>query len=1085
MAIFTSKATGNWSASGQTTWNEVGVPGPGDSATINSPHTATVDIDTTAGDNTDSAIVINSGATLVVAASVTLTVTGNIDNAGSIDLGAGAAIFERASFYRSLTVDHTQVPSDQTDFPVLVYISDATFKDISNGGHVIDGSSDIVFFSDSRLSTQLHSEIDFYDNVNGILWAWVKLPTVSSSVDTIFYVAYGVTTSRLTNPWNSNYIGVWHLPNGTTLGALDSTANGLNGSIGSAVVAATGKINGAASFNASTPNSFINVPYNAAMDSTNITLAAWIKTSTRGPSMVIADREAGSVPRIFQFTITPDGGVVRLFFIPFIGGNTHQLEGSTEIGDGNWHYCVGTYDGTTIRVYVDGNADGTLSVSGTLAIGSRDLVFGCSNNFVNQPLTGQLDELKYLSAAMTADWIKTEYNNQSNPGTFLSLGVENIRSQIVPSAATITLTGGVSPLSIGLASTPASLVLTGLTSIVSRTLLPAPATLTLTGATSTLLLFSTISPQSYTKVRFTGGPALIGTSPAPGPGGSGRFSSYTIFVNKVDRTNNIFVGAPTGPGIQINKQINSRRTCTFTAYDKGTGYYPNADDPVEIYEHGTSLIFKGSIDSSQQHSYPRSTKLDTQVSCTDLGIVCDRRVVGKFYIPLFFPTVDNIVSDIVQTALAGTGITYFGDGTVDGLNETGITFFYVTVTEALNSLASLINCDWDIDVHGVLRLFTPIDGYTDAPASFTDSSNNWDDMRVIRTRAYFGNKIYAKSSINLGNIWMDSKVASAANLFGMAFLTSYPLTVTPIVKVGGVDVVVIPMSGIPASGGAFDYYYVDPGGIGVFRNWLLPPLAGGTTVDILYPAPLPFVGIAEDDTSIASVGEFDLAVEAGAIDDQQQLQAIAVAELARGVERPVQVEIDTRTTGFEPGMRMTVNSTHPPVNDLFIVESVTMQEADQNFFRTTVKGSNRAFQRAASPASYLGTIIARTRIPADRITETLSFTVAGTIEGQTNPGLTTGLKTALRVAEKKGSIGWVTITFPTAAVALAEIKVFQNGVSIFGTVNLLLLPGELTHKQWILSTIPLKSMPGDQYTFNVLQADATLKDGTLNVFILG
>lgn len=42
MAAYTSKATGNWDASGQTTWNEVGVPGNGDTVTIAINHTITI-----------------------------------------------------------------------------------------------------------------------------------------------------------------------------------------------------------------------------------------------------------------------------------------------------------------------------------------------------------------------------------------------------------------------------------------------------------------------------------------------------------------------------------------------------------------------------------------------------------------------------------------------------------------------------------------------------------------------------------------------------------------------------------------------------------------------------------------------------------------------------------------------------------------------------------------------------------------------------------------------------------------------------------------------------------------------------------
>lgn len=79
MAAFTSKATGNWSASGQTTWNEVGVPGNGDTVTIT--HTVTVDANTIVGPSGASgtvAITISSPGVLVIAAGITLTCRGDI-----------------------------------------------------------------------------------------------------------------------------------------------------------------------------------------------------------------------------------------------------------------------------------------------------------------------------------------------------------------------------------------------------------------------------------------------------------------------------------------------------------------------------------------------------------------------------------------------------------------------------------------------------------------------------------------------------------------------------------------------------------------------------------------------------------------------------------------------------------------------------------------------------------------------------------------------------------------------------------------------------------------------------------------------
>jgi len=63
-APFTSKATGNYNATGQTTWNETGTPGGNngaDEVTINSPNNVTV---TAANDANADTITVNPGAIL-------------------------------------------------------------------------------------------------------------------------------------------------------------------------------------------------------------------------------------------------------------------------------------------------------------------------------------------------------------------------------------------------------------------------------------------------------------------------------------------------------------------------------------------------------------------------------------------------------------------------------------------------------------------------------------------------------------------------------------------------------------------------------------------------------------------------------------------------------------------------------------------------------------------------------------------------------------------------------------------------------------------------------------------------------------
>ena len=102
MALFTSKASGNWSSGGQTTWNEVGVPGAGDTVSIGA-HNITVDVNTTIGtspnDTTTRAITYTQARTLTIAAGVTLTCRGSIGfiNGCGLLLQAGANLVFDAS----------------------------------------------------------------------------------------------------------------------------------------------------------------------------------------------------------------------------------------------------------------------------------------------------------------------------------------------------------------------------------------------------------------------------------------------------------------------------------------------------------------------------------------------------------------------------------------------------------------------------------------------------------------------------------------------------------------------------------------------------------------------------------------------------------------------------------------------------------------------------------------------------------------------------------------------------------------------------------------------------------------------------
>lgn len=343
------------------------------------------------------------------------------------------------SYNRTITIDHTKCgSSNSTDKDVLIYISDTTFKVTGSGGHVTDTQGDdIGFFSDSGLATPLFWEIESYDGTNGVLWAWVKVPTVSSSVDTVIYVGYGdaaITTfqSTATSVWNSAYKGVWHLPDGSSLTALDSTTTGANAAAitGTATAGKTGP--GGVSIAGGTQH----IDFGDVIDiqGTNITIEGWANRNANNAYHTLLTRNGTGGPAVplqwqctwltnadapangFRFDFVDTGGTVR---------TTNSSSGA--INDtAAWHYVVCTYDGVNVKLYADGASVGSAArtESITTTVTGDKVRIGTDSPRGSNYANGKFDEIRVSNVARSADWITTSYNNQNNPATFMTLGSE-------------------------------------------------------------------------------------------------------------------------------------------------------------------------------------------------------------------------------------------------------------------------------------------------------------------------------------------------------------------------------------------------------------------------------------------------------------------------------------------------------------------------------------------------------------------------------------------------------------------------------------------------------------------------------------
>jgi subtilisin-like proprotein convertase family protein len=91
-------------------------------------------------------------------------------------------------------------------------------------------------------------------------------------------------------------------------------------------------------------------------------------------------------------------------------GFANDLAGTTNIRDGIWHHCAATFDGTTLKVYVDGNLEA--SAAKTFATTGTNFAIGRRVDGAIEFLDGKLDELRVWNVARTQSQIQAFKNVQ-------------------------------------------------------------------------------------------------------------------------------------------------------------------------------------------------------------------------------------------------------------------------------------------------------------------------------------------------------------------------------------------------------------------------------------------------------------------------------------------------------------------------------------------------------------------------------------------------------------------------------------------------------------------------------------------------
>lgn len=148
------------------------------------------------------------------------------------------------------------------------------------------------------------------------------------------------------------------------------------------------------------------------MDMSTITMECWAETSYTSDSQGLFGRWRSASVAAYGMDIKADG--TFRFYVWRDSSGYAEVAYDCDANDGGTHHFVGTYDGTTLRLYFDGTEVNTASYSGTIRSITEPLIIGARavelSGAGNNSFEGKIDEVALYSGALSATRVLAHYN---------------------------------------------------------------------------------------------------------------------------------------------------------------------------------------------------------------------------------------------------------------------------------------------------------------------------------------------------------------------------------------------------------------------------------------------------------------------------------------------------------------------------------------------------------------------------------------------------------------------------------------------------------------------------------------------------
>jgi glucose/arabinose dehydrogenase/chitodextrinase len=219
------------------------------------------------------------------------------------------------------------------------------------------------------------------------------------------YSAIAEATTAAAPPTPPGLVGAWSFAEGIGTSAVDASGNGNVGTLVGASWTPLGRYGSALSFNGS--SSTVRVADSASLDlTTAMTLSAWIQpTASQSGWKTILQHESDA----YFLNASNSDGPLRPSGGGTLGGNTQYLGGPAANPVNAWTNVALTYDGATLRLYINGTQVASRAATGAIQTTNSPLWIG-GNSPYGEYFQGLIDEVRVYNRALTQAEVQNDMN---------------------------------------------------------------------------------------------------------------------------------------------------------------------------------------------------------------------------------------------------------------------------------------------------------------------------------------------------------------------------------------------------------------------------------------------------------------------------------------------------------------------------------------------------------------------------------------------------------------------------------------------------------------------------------------------------